>query len=60
MVTTDITGCDIKTLSVSYTDTYTTTVFFTVHINSFCEHANIICYSLTLSKQAMKSIRICK
>ena len=58
MVTTDITGCVIKTLSVNYT--YTTTVFFTVRINSFCEHANIICYLFTPPKEAMKSIRICK
>ena len=47
-------SCKIETLSVRYIDTYTTAVFFRIHVNSSC--MNIIC--LTPSKQKMKSITI--
>ena len=53
---TNSTGCEIKTLSVSYTDTYTTAKFFKIHINSSCEHASISC--LTSSKEDHKYINI--
>ena len=54
-VTTNGSGCKIKTLSVRFTDRYTTAVFFTIYINSFCDR--VICSALLTQERA---INICK
>ena len=53
-VVTNEESCKIETLSIRYIDTYTTAVFFIIHVNSSC--MDIIC--LSSSKQENKSITI--